>query len=881
MAEAQVPAVAADGTPITLPKSKVPELLEQDNTRLLSPKEATQVRQDIAADTKKSTEGDITTEGVAETWLAGLHGAERGVAGAFGVPLDAGIKGVAELFGGAEAGKKTADYLKRLEEDHPYASGWMEAMGGAQGAIGASELVGAPGRLSQGLVPGAGGLAARAAYGGVENVVQSTTRDINEDAIGRASTNGEKLWANAPKHFVVGAGLTLAGEGLARAVESGVGALAKRGVPALEERAAGALGREVGVEGEAGVAAGQRVRQAAGGEVPKTRGALMEVLEGERTKLRGEAATAHAARVGELETDHIVQAAKQAERTNAGRARVAQEGRIAVEDAERGIADRAIARRAEVSAEAAEMRGRYEELRTTLKGERTTAEDTISRLNAERKKAAQELHELTQTHNADKYDIDETADLIAGFMGRGDDPNFKWAIAPSLEREATRAMEGASASAQTEIQRLSSLHSSLEHAHGLALNHLDDVKRVEGTIDGVFNQEIARISKSAELDIKGIAKAGEREVSSVRKAADASGPKFDKAAAKEEAALERAQAKEIRGLGRPETKTEVDPLIAGAKRSAAEAAGKPAFGPVAGLGAVWSMLHGHPLGGAASLIGGLVAGRARANGNLLTASTLAGVASKLRTVDKAVQDGAASVFGKVASRAAMAEERIRDGKATEIPVKKRAPSFDEVSESLLAAHANPDLIRRHVEAQHGPIVQGAPQTYASVLDASMRAQHFLMAMLPMKQRDPNSLRPDLTESDVSPTEKYDFMQYVGALSDPLDVFKDVRDGTVTEQQVEAIRNVIPELYAQMQQEVMWQNQSLTKPLPYEKEIHLGTLLGVNTDQVLDPEFQALQKDTFVMKEDAGAPVGSKAPGGDAKVAKNMMSASQEAEKGGD
>ena len=870
-----------DGSPIQVPADKVNELIKSGG-RVMSEEDKAATDARYAAEAKRNAPIDVSPGDIAEMYGAALHADVRGVAGAFGVPIDSAITGVAETFGGDAAGASTAKYLRDLEEKHPYITGWMEAMGGARGAIGAAEAVGAPGRLSQGLLPRtAAGVASRAAYVGAENVVQQTTRDLDEDAIGNASTNGQKLLAAMPKHFAVGAALGLAGEGLGAAAESGVAALTRRAEPALEAAATRAVGREVGAEGEAAAAAGQRVREAAGGQVPRSRGALMQVLETEQARQRAANAAEHAARVGDLETEHIVQVAKQAERGVAGREAVAQRGRMAVEEVEGSVRDRIAARRAETSAEAFEMKGRYDDLKATLKTERASAEDTVQRLGKEREKLEKELSALTKKHNADKYDPDEAADLIAGFMGRKTDPNFRWAIGPTLDREASRAVEGASSSAASEIERLNTLYKGVARSHEVATEHLAEVNRVEGVIDGVFQKELERFVAAGERDVSKIAKAGEKEVGAAKRASTAEGAKYERQALKDEAALDRAQAKEIRDQGKPKTETDVDKLIAGAKETAAKGEEKPLLSPGAGLGAVWTILHGHPLGGAAALLGNIASNRVRSVGNMNRAAMYSSIASKLRTVDAAVKDGAASLFGAAASRAARGLDRDDDVRVKEIKPIRRPQTFEGVAKSVRDAQGNPSLVERHVQAQMGSAVLDAPQTYAQVLAASMRAQHFLESMLPAKQTDPLSLRPDLSRGDVSDTEKYDFMQYARTIENPLDVFKDVRDGSVTSQQIDAIKFVFPDLYSQMRAEVQWQNMMATKPLDYEKQIHVGTLLGVTTDQVLEPDYQAYQKAAFEQKEEDNAPVGSRSPGGESKLSKDYMSASQQAEKGSD
>jgi hypothetical protein len=889
VADNRVSAFSPSGAAITVPEEKTAEL-EKSGGRVMSHEEEKATNKQIAQEKKATKPLDVSPGGIAETYAAGFHAHERGVLGAFGVPLDKAAVDIAELFG-ESAGNKTAAYLRRLEEDHPYASGWMEAMGSAHGAIGAAELAKAPTSIASGAPRTAAGFAARMGYGGMENVVQGTTRDINEDAIGRASPNGEKLWTNAPKHFLLGAGLAGVGEGIGMAAESGVAALTRRAEPALERGASAALGREVGETGEAAVTAGQRIRGASrvyeGAEVPGSRGALLGVLEAEQGALRKEAATAHAGRLSVLEGEHTAAAGRLSMEQEAARKATMARGAQGVEEARGGIAETITARKAETSAASEELRTRYQGLKQTLREEKFAAEDSLEKLVAERAKVDAELKAIVKKGEKKglgalepEYDIHEAANLAAGFTGKRPGAMtgmFDKYMAEQFERRAEGMLGGVGASTQSEIERLTGLSKSLRDAHKEAELHLAQVSKAEGAIDGEMAKHLERLSAAEAMDVARLGRQGERTIAGAEKGAERSLGKFEKGAEKETKALGKAQEKEVKKLGGPEEKTVLDPYIAGAKKSAEEAAQRPAFSSSAGIGAVMSLIHGNPFAAAGTLLSSLAAGRVRAGGNLLKAQAMVSLAEKLRAVDKAVQNGAASIFGRTASLGA--EAGVRGIQAR--PEKKREPSFEEVSKSVLLAKGNPQLIERHVQAQLGPTVQAAPQAYGAALMTAQRAQQFLESMLPAKQRDPNSIRPDLQPGDVSDTEKYDFMQYVKALRDPLDVLKDVREGTVTEQQVEAIKFVTPDLYEQMRQEVLWQATETTKPLDYEREIHLGTLLGVTTDQVLEPDFQSTLKTAYEEKAEAGASAnGSKGKPGESKVNKDMMSASQQAESGG-
>ena len=131
--------------------------------------------------------------------------------------------------------------------------------------------------------------------------------------------------------------------------------------------------------------------------------------------------------------------------------------------------------------------------------------------------------------------------------------------------------------------------------------------------------------------------------------------------------------------------------------------------------------------------------------------------------------------------------------------------------------------------------------------------------MPVAQRDPYTLTPNLEPGHVDPVDQYEFMQRVSAVDDPLSVFSATKAGDISALQVEAVQNVYPELFDQMRNEVRYQTMLLKTPVDYDKSIHVGTLLGITTDETLEPDFQTSQQKAFAQKADAGAPIGGKSP----------------------
>jgi len=922
-----VAAVAPDGTPITLPQEKVGEL-DAAGGHTISAEEAARDEAAIAQRNAPAPGFKAGVANAAEGQVAGVVGYHRGFGEAFGVPVDAAATGIAGILGGENAKAQTRDYLKGLDERHPIESGGFGLIGNVGGSIAAAEALGAPGAVSKPAVAGLRGFAGRAAMAGVENVIQSSTKDVNEAALGNSEVNGLKIVAAAPDRFVMGAAIGGAFELGAHGIGAASRAFVGKAAPALEEGASAAVGREVGDE-----AAGARIRALAGGEVPTSRAQIADLLAGEQAAQRGRAVAERASTLDALAGTQATEAASMAARHEAGREGVLVAGKRAVGEAEKVGAESTLdamarggarveeaelaagARRAAAPAalhEEVAAAGRtvdqiaehYNMVRQPLVEEHAAVMKVADEIAAERAANARELGEVLAKNREAGHtpnsispsDFDEMVDTYLGITGHRGDPATRWAAEEFLRKEYGNALsESAVTEASGEhIDRLKKLADQLEAAHNDTLSHASEIAKTIANVDKEAGKHIAQVGRAADARIaafqaaegKATAKAegaietartaGQKEaaaaqkkaslgVESAREQAGASHAKFEKGAEAEKASMAKLHEKQIAKVPEASTVTDVDPLIEGMKKPIQETA--PLVTGQAGLGAGLSLLHGNPVAAGLALASSFAAGRVRAMNNLTRARVLRGMAEQITKVDNAIRDGAALILGRAGARAT----------SSEVSRPPRLPPFEKVAENLMATQGNPDLVEQQVRASLGDTANHAPETYKGALQTAQLANAYLLEVLPQPQRDPHSLTPQLDHGEVNETDQWEFMQTYKTILDPLGIFKDVHDGSATEQQVEAIGRVYAPLLDQMREEVNVQKVSLTRPVDYDRAIHVGTLLGVMTDEVLERDFQSMQFQNYKQKAQQGQAVGSKA--GASKTTKNMQSGSESIESG--
>ncbi len=826
----EVPAIGPDGTPIFVPETKV-DKLETGGGRVLTPESARVVQHKI----------DVENEpfSMIDYMAAGAHGRVRGQAEAFGVPIDEKAVDFAEALGGPESRKATQAYIKKLEEVYPSTSAINRVLGTVGGAVAGAEITGG-GSVEKGLA----GVVSRAARGGVENVVQNYASDFNEQALGGPAVNGEKMVAAMPKHFMFGAGAVLGLEGLG-AMGRGLASAGAEAAPSLERGAMSAVARDAG----GGAELGERIVGLNKGRLPGSASEVAEILSAEQGVIREGARGKYASEVAE----------------SVGRAE-AQRGETILDAMGRGGQGveeaelRAMQVRKGLDREIREI----DSFRKQVASEHSTASDLAERLGKERAEHAEQLEkalEKVNDLNMPEYDPEHLRSIV----GR-DAPSaldyFNPMDGTKLQR-AARAIETAeSVAAENEVRRLVTVGDQIDNAHKAAMGHVADLDGVMRTLDYQYKERLAYLSGAKpHPDLMAAEAAIPR--------AEREGQKIVKEATKE---ADRTVADARKSVPKPSEKTELDPHV----RAAQDAAARPAAGIGGGalVGAGISLGHGNVLGAGLSLLSGFASNTARLQGNYVAARVMRGLSAELTAFDQAIKTGAMRAIGVGGRAAAVAALP----KGEEKP--KPKVTFEQVSERVIAASSNPIIIQNRVQMAMGPWAAHAPMLYASTLSAAERAQEFLLSVLPRPQIDPYSLTPHLEKGDVPDSQKYDFMQYVSAIDDPIAVFRDVHDGTVTDQQIEAVQAVYPLLFAEMQMEVQRQMIFLEKPMPYEREINVGRLLGVRTNEVLDPTFQNMLRLSYEEKAENNAPMlGSKPNSAEANVSKGMMSDAQRVERG--
>jgi hypothetical protein len=164
--------------------------------------------------------------------------------------------------------------------------------------------------------------------------------------------------------------------------------------------------------------------------------------------------------------------------------------------------------------------------------------------------------------------------------------------------------------------------------------------------------------------------------------------------------------------------------------------------------------------------------------------------------------------------------------------------------------------RQKIAAQLAPIAAADPIAADRLETIAARRLEFLASKIPR--------RPDLAGMQTGPDrwqpsdmEMRAFARYVAAVEDPMGVVERLADGSITPEDAETMRTVYPEMYADIQRQIVEQLGELRAQLPYQRRLALSIFSGVPVDPSLDPRVLAVLQGTFA--SEPGTEGGTMAP----------------------
>ena len=187
--------------------------------------------------------------------------------------------------------------------------------------------------------------------------------------------------------------------------------------------------------------------------------------------------------------------------------------------------------------------------------------------------------------------------------------------------------------------------------------------------------------------------------------------------------------------------------------------------------------------------------------------------------------------------------------------KEQEERFTKVKRSVadLAAPAN---MANAIEQLAGD-TQNIPSIKLAIGLRLQTANQYLVAQLPQDPLAAYAVGPTKSPWKASDMEMVRYLRKVDAINNPIQVIDRVADGTVTKDEVDAIKNVHPDVYKRLQNSLMGAIMDHGDSIPYARRVQLNLLFNIPTDYSLTPQFIAQMQAPYQPKDLGGRPEGSR------------------------
>ncbi len=168
----------------------------------------------------------------------------------------------------------------------------------------------------------------------------------------------------------------------------------------------------------------------------------------------------------------------------------------------------------------------------------------------------------------------------------------------------------------------------------------------------------------------------------------------------------------------------------------------------------------------------------------------------------------------------------------------------------IQALSSPDAM---AEALGDMDATATPQLHSAISQKIIAAQRYLQQTLPKDPLDGYSLKAGETPYKPSDLDLSRYMRRVEAVNDPVKTIERVGQGIVTNEEIDALKNVHPEIFNNLRTELFNGIINATKPVAYQNRLMLKQVFGIPTDYSLRPEFLAQMQQSFAPADQGGRP----------------------------
>jgi hypothetical protein len=270
-----------------------------------------------------------------------------------------------------------------------------------------------------------------------------------------------------------------------------------------------------------------------------------------------------------------------------------------------------------------------------------------------------------------------------------------------------------------------------------------------------------------------------------------------------------------------------------------------ATGFSAGLGLVGGAVLGGPLLAAAGAAAGAVLNPGRIVRQLATLDRLSiGLNEKIGMAVERYAEKFSNAASKTATKGKRFVAPLSIGALHEISFdhdrppqtdKDKVKAFKTRLNELSSFVTQPQVAGSKLEKTVETISAVAPKLAQTIQMKTMEAAQYLLAKAPKSNAAPTLFGKDW---EPSATEIASFERTVRAVDNPMSIIKDMENGNLSAEAVEAVKTLYPKIYNRMVDAVIDNIDKFRESLPYEQRLQLSILFGAPVDPTMEPSFVA-------------------------------------------
>ena len=242
---------------------------------------------------------------------------------------------------------------------------------------------------------------------------------------------------------------------------------------------------------------------------------------------------------------------------------------------------------------------------------------------------------------------------------------------------------------------------------------------------------------------------------------------------------------------------------------------------------------------------------------------------QLTTVERLANKGAklieSSIKGTVDALTSPTVRRIgmitrRQAEQSGPTLKEKRSEYKALAPKIQAAAGDPNVVADHVAKAFGTL-QGTPLLKQAMATKMTIASQYLAQHMPKDPMAGKYLSPEMSGWEPSDSELSKFHRRMAVVQDPKVAIAKIADGSVSPEEMDALKVVYPEVFNKLKNQVVEQLMTKGANISYDKRIAIGTIFGIPTDPSLVPENVAKLQATFDDPTDEGGrPEGSTSSG---------------------